>query len=100
MASNKDRKDILICDCHSVDHQLVLIHSEDEHGGRIYPNCYAYVYLRRKNFWGRIKYGIKYIFGYQCNYGAFDEFIFNPEDAEKLQELVNHLKKTAYDELS
>jgi hypothetical protein len=40
----------------------------------------------------RVKYGLKYIFGRQCNYGAFDEFIFNPKDADKLQELVNYLK--------
>jgi hypothetical protein len=39
-----------------------------------------------------VKYGIKYILGRQCNYGAFDEFIFNPEDADKLQNLVNHLR--------
>ena len=38
------------------------------------------------------KYGIKYIFGYRCKYGAFDEFIFKPEDAYKIQRLANYLK--------
>ena len=35
----------------------------------------------------------KYIFGYKCRYGAFDEFIFNSEDSEKLQDIANYLKK-------
>jgi hypothetical protein len=40
-----------------------------------------------------VKYGIKYIFGYKSRYGAWDEFLLNPEDADKLQDVVNYLKK-------
>ena len=58
-----------------------------------YPVCYAHVYLAKGTFWERIVYGVKYIFGHQSRYGAFDEFIFNPEDAPRLQELVDHLKE-------
>jgi hypothetical protein len=36
---------------------------------------------------------LRYIFGRQCRYGAFDEFIFNPEDSDKLQNLVDYLKR-------
>jgi hypothetical protein len=46
-----------------------------------------------KSFWKRLVYGIKYIFGHKSKYGAWDEFIFNPNDADKLQELVDYLKK-------
>ena len=56
-------------------------------------NVYATIHLRKKSFWTRLKYGIKYIFGYQCRYGAFDEFIFNPNDARRLQKVVNLLKE-------
>jgi hypothetical protein len=42
-------------------------------------------------------YGIKYIFGRKCRFGAWDEFIFNPKDADKLQEIVDYLKKDAED---
>lgn len=55
-------------------------------------NVYATIHLRKKSFWARLKYGIKYIFGYQCRYGAFDEFIFNPNDARKLNKVVRWLK--------
>ena len=90
----ENKKEILICSCHSTDHQIILLYEEDENKetGKGYPMCYAHVHLNKRSFFSRLKYGIKYIFGYKCNYGAFDEFIFNPEDANKLQDLVNYLK--------
>jgi hypothetical protein len=38
------------------------------------------------------------MFGYKSKYGAWDEFIFNPSDADKLQELVDYLKKQKADD--
>jgi hypothetical protein len=90
----KNKKDILICSCHSTDHQLIILYEEDElDNGQTYPMCYFHIHLRKRPFWGRVGYGLRYIFGRQCNYGAFDEFIFNSGDADKLQELVNYLKR-------
>jgi hypothetical protein len=89
----KDKKDVLICDCHSTDHQLIILYGEDVDEEYKYPMCYFHIHLNKRPIWERIKYGIKYIFGYQCNYGAFDEFIFDTEDSDKLQDLVNYLKK-------
>jgi hypothetical protein len=54
-------------------------------------NVYATIHLCKKSFWTRLKYGIKYIFGYQCKYGAFDEFIFNPADAYMLKRVYDFL---------
>ena len=89
-----DDIEILICGCNSIDHQLVISYSEDETDDKCsYPMCYFNVHLNKRPFWYRVKYGFKYIFGYKCNYGAFDEFIFNPKDVDKLQDLVNYLKK-------
>jgi len=103
--------ELLICECHNTEHQLILSHEYDEdikkdadgnemkgEDGRYiyekkYPICYAHVHLKKHDFWTRLKDGIKYIFGYQCRYGAFDEFIFNPEDAPRLQQLVDHLNE-------
>lgn len=33
-----------------------------------------------------------YIFGHRSAYGDFDEFIFNPKDADRLQSVVDHLR--------
>lgn len=53
---------------------------------------YASVHLVPLRIWKRLWYAIKYIFGYKSKYGAFEEFIFDKKDAEKLQKLVNYLK--------
>ena len=96
----KSTIELLICECHSTDHQFILIYEYDEEkdeNGNIVkkiPMCYVHINLTDyKNFWQRVKYGIKYIFGYKSRYGAFDEFIFNTEDAPKLQRLVDYLKE-------
>ena len=81
--------EILICDCHSTEHQIVVHFDNDDR----HPEVYMHIYLNKKSFWERLVHGIKYIFGYQCRFGAFEEFIFNPDDADRLQDVVNHLKK-------
>jgi len=90
----ENKNEILICACHSTEHQIVLIYEEEtnKETGEVDPMCYAHVHLNKRSFFYRLKYAIKYIFGYKCNYGAFDEFIFNPKDADKIQELVDYLK--------
>jgi hypothetical protein len=35
---------------------------------------------------------LAYAFGRKSRFGAFDEIILNPKDADKLQRVVNHLK--------
>lgn len=87
-------KDIFVCDCHSTEHQIVVYRSEDEFDdGSKYPMIYLHVHLNKLRFWERLKYGIKYIFGHTSRQGAFEEFIFNPEDSEKLQNIADYLRK-------
>jgi hypothetical protein len=72
---------------------MVVSYSEDEINGITYPMVYIHTHLNKRPFWQRVGYGLKYIFGRQCRYGAFDEFIFNPDDLPKLKNIVKHLKK-------
>lgn len=85
--------EIFICECHSAEHQMVFFKSEDKIEGIEIPTLYARVHLNKKPFLQRVSYAVRYIFGRQCRFGAFDEFIFNPDDAERLQSVVNHLKQ-------
>ena len=86
--------DILICDCRSTEHQMVVHYSEDEYpNGTKLPLVYIHTHLNKRPFWQRVKYGIKYIFGYQSRYGAFDEFLINPNDVNKINDIVKYLKK-------
>ena len=50
------------------------------------------IHLAKRSFLERLIYGIKYIFGYQCKYGAFDEFIFKKEHSKQLIDVANKLK--------
>jgi hypothetical protein len=73
---------------------MVINYSNDEYPDGTKNNMvYIHTHLNKKPFWKRLMYGIKYIFGYKCRYGAFDEFIVNPKDADKIQEIVYYLKK-------
>ena len=86
--------DVLICECFSPEHQMIISYGDDELiDGTIIPMVYVHNHLVKKTFWSRLKYGIKYIFGYKSQYGAWDEFILNPNDAEKLQDIVDYLKE-------
>jgi hypothetical protein len=49
---------------------------------------YTEVHLVKYGFFARVKYALKYIFGYKSRFGAFDEFIFKPEDLKKLKEYL------------
>jgi hypothetical protein len=93
-------KEILLCECHSDEHQMLIFYNEEEYvTGEKYNICYAHVHLSTyESFWKRVVHGVKFMFGYKSKYGAWDEFIFSPDDADKLQELVNYLKKQKDDE--
>jgi len=81
-----EETEILLCRCYSAEHQILVHHSEDD------KELYLSIHLAERNFWRRLKFGLKYIFGYHCKYGHWDEFIFNENDAEKLQAMADALK--------
>jgi len=78
---------VLICDCDSREHQIIIEHDEED------SISYCSIHLVKCGFWKRLKHGIRYIFGYKCRYGQWDAFIFKPEHAEKLRELSEILSK-------
>ena len=84
------KPEIFICECNSTEHQIVFLHEADED----FPMVYVHVHLNKKPFKERLKYAFLYLLGRKSRYGAFDEFIFNPDDAERLQSVVNYLKQS------
>ena len=82
-----DKKDLFICECNSIEHQIVMSYFVDE------KEVYCNVHLKpERNVLKRIIHAVKYIFGHRSAYGDFDEFIFNPKDADRLQSVVDHLR--------
>jgi ribosomal protein L31E len=84
-------RDIVICACHSTEHQMVISYTEDIENGNRYPEVYLHIHLNKRPFWSRVKYAVKYIFGYQCRYGSFDEMIIDKKDVDKFKKIVEHL---------
>lgn len=77
-------RDIFICECNSLEHQCVYWLDKDTN------ILYVNIHLNNsKTFLQRLIYGIKYIFGYKSRFGAWDEFIFNNDDLEKLKTHLN-----------
>lgn len=86
----KEQRETLICQCYSIEHQISFnwVEYEDLEG-----EVYMEVHLKPLSFLRRLKHGIKYIFGYRCRYGDFNEVILKKEDVHKLERIVEFLKK-------
>lgn len=85
-------RELFICKCSSVEHQIVFSYFKDEEDNED-KEVYVSIHLvPERNIFKRICNAIKYIFGYKCRYGHFEEFIFNNKDVSKLQRIVDFLK--------
>lgn len=83
----KNQESDFLCICADDDtaHRLIININEDK-------MVYCNIYLKPDTFLRRVERGIKHIFRPTSTFGHFDEFIFHPEDADKLQKVVDHLK--------
>ncbi len=83
-----DIEDLLLCECSSCEHQLIVRYDRDE------SEVYVSVHLAAsKSFFARVWHALKYVFGHKSKYGAFDEVILRPEDAGKLQRAAGFLQR-------
>ena len=90
----KEHRETLICQCHSIEHQISFSWVEYEGlESELEGEVYMEIHLAKLSFWDRLKHGIKYIFGYRCIYGDFDEIILKKGDVHKLERIVEFLKK-------
>lgn len=83
---NEPNKELLVCECGHLEHQLVFSLEQD-------GTVNSMIHLTRLSFWKRLKYGLRYIFGKQSGYGAFEEVIFTRDHLPKLKLIVKHLEK-------
>lgn len=80
------KQQLYICACNSAEHQMIF--NPDPLDEKL---IYVEINLVRKSFIDRLIYGIKYIFGYQSKYGAFEEIVLNKDHAEQLREASCYL---------
>lgn len=75
------------CACHSIEHTIHLIAIGDN---EVSMN----LFLSDVPWYKRVWKAIKYVFGYKCIYGQFDEFIIDKEGAN---EFISFLSKNVLD---
>lgn len=81
------KEEHFICDCHSPEHQMLIWYDEDI--GLVYAEVHLSTY---KNFWKRLREGIRCAFGYKSRFGCFDSFIFSKEGEKRLRDFLNGLQ--------
>lgn len=86
----KPVQELLLCECASSEHQMIMRYFEDDLESTVYVD----VHLVKKSFWERVKYAIKYIFGYKSKYGAWDEILLGPQHIKSLESVVKYLKES------
>lgn len=77
---------LLTCECNSTEHLITFTYDDE------WDEIYMHVHLVKRSFFKRLLYAIKYIFGYQCAFGAFDEIILNKEDNAGLTKVAIQLQ--------
>lgn len=77
------------CRCHSPEHTLRFWFDDDDK----FPCVYASIFLGSAPWPQRVWNAVKYVFGYKCRYGHFDEFLLRPEDCDRLIALAERLKR-------
>ena len=78
------KDEIIICECSSAEYQMVLRYDDDKDLGRM---VYVEIHLKPLVWYKRLWMGLKYIFGYKCCYGNFEEMILTPKHAYQVYKL-------------
>ena len=86
-----ERTELFLCQCSSTEHQLIIDY--DDSPDAIDFVCVSIHLNIERSAWKRIKQAVKHVFGYKCKYGHFEEIILRREDADRLQKVVDALKK-------
>ena len=71
---------LILCECNSPEHQLLLRKFEDEP-----ETFYIEVHLTsNRGFFKRLWCGLKYAFGYKCRFGAWDGIVLSDKSAKEI----------------
>jgi len=79
----------LECDCSSDQHLVKVSCDVDDTHPQRDSNLCLHTQLIHQRWYVRIWYATKYVFGYQCRYGHWEETVLNLEKVEKLHMLLH-----------
>ena len=79
-----DERVVVICDCGSLEHQLVFWYDVEDDKLFCEPHL-----VTHRSFLKRLWRGMKYAFGYKSRFGDWDSTVFTKEDQRKLRMFLN-----------
>lgn len=79
-----ENQEIFICECNSYCHQTMFWYDTEDKQLNLTIHLTTH-----RNFFKRLWFAIKYVFGYKSNYGDWDTFLFKPLDEAKLLAYLN-----------
>jgi hypothetical protein len=79
------REHKLNCDCLEIEHSMFFTIDDDTDLECMYVNTF----LAEHGFFLRVINAIKYIFGYKCKFGHFEETVVSISEAKKLRDFLN-----------
>ena len=77
------KTEYLECACHSPEHTLKFILDED---------LYVSVFLQEHPWHERLVSAVKYLFGYKCRYGHFEEIIVDKRDCDRIISILEEFR--------
>jgi len=80
-------RELFVCACHNLEHQLVLSYFDDER------DVYLSVHLCKHGFFRRLWIAVRYLFGRRSPYGAFEEIILREEDVNRLNDILSQRRE-------
>ncbi len=88
---NDKIEDVLICECTNAEHCVIIQAAEWDNGDRdVFLSIHLSPYLP---WYKRIINAVRYIFGYRCSFGDFNEIILSKNHIVKLERVIEFLKK-------
>lgn len=81
------------CACSSTEHTLRFTFDPED------GTVYVHVFLESDYRWyKRLLVAVKYIFGYKCKYGHWDETLIVPEEAKRLSDMLMRFHNASNEE--
>jgi len=82
-----EKPEVFFCNCYSPEHQFIFQY--DPKDNELWLEVHIINY---QHFFKRLWVGLKYALGHRSRFGEFDCIVINPDDKERLLNVINQLK--------
>lgn len=82
------KREYVECSCFSPEHTLSFWLDDDKD----YRAIYVSVFLSHDVWYKRLINAFKYVFGYKCRYGHFEEFVLDSVGVDHLKKVIDQFK--------